>query len=164
MGVPGLLSVRPHFGWGGVGAAKSLLPCFLVPKGKQPTACTLALWWLKFGPTEPQEGGGGGTPASPRRTAVPRPRASDRCKPGRQGSPPPASPSGGGGSRGNIASKALAQGRHRLAATRGLFALGFTRAAPVALPRDEAQGKASAPPRGSENPGKGHGRAHSTTT
>ena len=42
---------------GGVGAAKGLLPCFLVPKRNQPTACTLALWWLKFGPTE---GGGGG--------------------------------------------------------------------------------------------------------
>ena len=56
-GVLGLLSVRPHFCWGGVGAAKGLLPCFLVPKGNQPTACTLALWWLKSGPTE---GGGGG--------------------------------------------------------------------------------------------------------
>ena len=44
---------------GGVGAAKGLLPCFLVPKGNQPTACTLALWWLKFGPTEPLGGGGG---------------------------------------------------------------------------------------------------------
>ena len=41
---------------GGVGAAKGLLPCFLVPKKNQPTACTLALWWLKFGPA----GGGGG--------------------------------------------------------------------------------------------------------
>ena len=37
---------------GGVGAAKGLLPGFLVPKGNQPTACTLALWWLKFGLTE----------------------------------------------------------------------------------------------------------------
>ena len=37
---------------GGIGAAKGLLSCFLVPKGNQPTACTLALWWLKFGPTE----------------------------------------------------------------------------------------------------------------
>ena len=55
-GVLGLLSVRPHFCWGRVGAAKGLLPYFLVPKGNQPTACTLALWWLKFGPT----GGGGG--------------------------------------------------------------------------------------------------------
>ena len=45
---------------GGVGAAKGLLPCFLVPKGNQPTACTLALWWLKFGPTEDMGGGGGG--------------------------------------------------------------------------------------------------------
>ena len=43
---------------GGVGAAKGLLPCFLVPKGNQPTACTLALWWLKFGPTESKGGGG----------------------------------------------------------------------------------------------------------
>ena len=44
---------------GGVGAAKGLLPRFLVPKGNQPTACTLALWWLKFGPTETTRGGGG---------------------------------------------------------------------------------------------------------
>ena len=59
-GVLGLLWVRPHFCWGGVGAAKGLLPCFLVPKGNQPTACTLALWWLKFGPTEGGGGGGAG--------------------------------------------------------------------------------------------------------
>ena len=52
-------------GGGGVGAAKSLLPSFLVPKGNQPTACTLALWWLKFGPTEVL-GGGGGAPKRPR--------------------------------------------------------------------------------------------------
>ena len=45
---------------GGVGAAKGLLPCFLVPKGNQPTACTLALWWLKFGPTEVKGEGVGG--------------------------------------------------------------------------------------------------------
>ena len=45
---------------GGVGAAKGLLPCFLVPTRNQPTACTLALWWLKFGPTEGITGGGGG--------------------------------------------------------------------------------------------------------
>ena len=42
---------------GGVGAAKGLLPCFLVPTRNQPTACTLALWWLKFGPTEKRGGG-----------------------------------------------------------------------------------------------------------
>ena len=47
---------------GGVGAAKGLLPCFLVPKRNQPTACTLALWWLKFGPTEEGGGGRGGGP------------------------------------------------------------------------------------------------------
>ena len=46
-------------GGGGEGAAKGLHPCFLVPKGSQPTACTLALWWLKFGPTGPKGGGGG---------------------------------------------------------------------------------------------------------
>ena len=45
---------------GGVGAAKGLLPCFLVPTRNQPTACTLALWWLKFGPTDSAVGGGGG--------------------------------------------------------------------------------------------------------
>ena len=48
---------------GRVGAAKSLLPSFLVPKGNQPTACTLALWWLKFGPTEAMGGGGVGNEA-----------------------------------------------------------------------------------------------------
>ena len=55
-------------GGGGVWAAKGLLPCFLVLKGNQPTACTLALW-LKFGPTEGSQGGRG-TPAD----AVFRPR------------------------------------------------------------------------------------------
>ena len=64
-GVLGLLSVRPHFCLGGLGAAKGLLPCFLVPKGNQPTACTLALWWLKFGPTG-QWGGGGGALQTPK--------------------------------------------------------------------------------------------------
>ena len=54
--VLGLLSAP--FLLGGGGAAKGLLPCFLVPKGDQPTACTLALWWLKSGPT--RSGGGGG--------------------------------------------------------------------------------------------------------
>ena len=48
------------FPWGG--------GCFLVPSGGQPTACTLALWWLKFGLTEIQGGGGGWCqgPGSPR--------------------------------------------------------------------------------------------------
>ena len=53
---------RPISVGGGGGAAKSLLPSFLVPKGNQPTACTLTLWWLKFGPTEWTRGGGGGMP------------------------------------------------------------------------------------------------------
>ena len=46
--------------------AKDPLPCLKVrspvswsPTWNQPTACTLALWWLKFGPTG---GGGGGLP------------------------------------------------------------------------------------------------------
>ena len=52
-------------GGGGGGAAKSLLPSFLVPKGNQPTACTLALWRLKFGPTDLGGGGGGQTPHPP---------------------------------------------------------------------------------------------------
>ena len=29
------------------------------PTAVQPTACLLALWWLKFGPTEGEVGGGG---------------------------------------------------------------------------------------------------------
>ena len=44
---------------GGGEATKGLLCCFLVSKGNQPTACTLALWWLTFGPTEDPGGGGG---------------------------------------------------------------------------------------------------------
>ena len=69
-GMLGLLSVRPHFCWGGVGAAKGLLPYFLVPKGNQPTACTLALWWLKFGPTGTGGGGGGALSMDPPRRGV----------------------------------------------------------------------------------------------
>ena len=49
------------FPWGGGGGSKKSAPCFLVPNGGQPTACTLALWWLKFGPTECVWRGGGGT-------------------------------------------------------------------------------------------------------
>ena len=55
-------------------------------------------------------------------------------------------------------------GRHRPAAARGLFALGFTRSAAAMLPRNEGKGRAFAPPRGSKTPGKGHGRAHSEDT
>ena len=35
-------------------------PRFLVSNGGQPTACTPALWWLKFGPTVTGAGGRGG--------------------------------------------------------------------------------------------------------
>ena len=55
---------------GGLGAAKGLLPCFLVPTRNQPTACTLALWWLKFGPTK--GGGGGAWQSWPRGPAIGR--------------------------------------------------------------------------------------------
>ena len=47
-------SVRPHFCWGDRRSSKGVLPRLLVPKGNEPTTCTLALWWLKFGPTKIQ--------------------------------------------------------------------------------------------------------------
>ena len=34
---------------GGGGAAKAALPVSSSPPGGEPTACTLALWWLRFG-------------------------------------------------------------------------------------------------------------------
>ena len=60
----GLLSVAlPR--WGG-GVAKGPPPINWSPTGGQPTACTLGLWWLDFGPTggvkEGRNGGGGGAP------------------------------------------------------------------------------------------------------
>ena len=52
--------VRLGGGWGG-GATKAAPLDFWPPMGGQPTACTLALWWLKFGLTEgDMEAGGGG--------------------------------------------------------------------------------------------------------
>ena len=77
----------------------------------------------------------------------------------------PSKPKRGRGAAGaGTASRAPAPGRHRPAAARGLFALGFTRSAAVMPPGDEGQGRASAPSRGSETPVKGHGRAHSEDT
>ena len=68
-------------GGGGVGAAKGLLSCFLVPKGNQPTACTLALWWLKFGPTGPGGIGGGGIwRASPPSKGKPAPHPKPKAR------------------------------------------------------------------------------------
>ena len=55
---------RAPFLLGGVGAAKGLLPYFLIPKGNQPTACTLALWWLKFWPIGGAARGGGAQPTT----------------------------------------------------------------------------------------------------
>ena len=53
--------LMPHLGVfpRGGGGAKAALPGFWPPTGGQPTACTLALWWLKFGLTEGFRGGGG---------------------------------------------------------------------------------------------------------
>ena len=47
-----------HVG-GGRGAAKGPPPFHWSPTGVQPMACTLALWWLRFGPTEGRYGGTG---------------------------------------------------------------------------------------------------------
>ena len=46
-------------GGGGGGKQKVCCPVSWSPTGNQPTACTLALWWLKFGLTEPRRGRGG---------------------------------------------------------------------------------------------------------
>ena len=50
-GVPGRPLVPARFLVGEVGAARGMLSCFLLPKENRHAACTLALWWLKFGPT-----------------------------------------------------------------------------------------------------------------
>ena len=57
------LCPSPHaspggFPSGGGGGANAALPGFWPPTGGQPTACTLAFWWLKFGPAEGFVGGG----------------------------------------------------------------------------------------------------------
>ena len=84
---------------------------------------------------------------------------------GEPGLSTPNKPKRGRGATGaNTTCRAPAQGSHRPAAARGLFALGLTTAATVMSPRDERQGRASAPLRGSETLGKGHGRAHSEDT
>ena len=49
--------IRFRFCWGG-GEQKVCSPVAWSPTGNQPTACTLALWWLKFGPMEGMGGGG----------------------------------------------------------------------------------------------------------
>ena len=78
--------------------------------------------------------GGKGDPNQPRQTTVPRPRASNRCKQGRRVA------------GANAVSRALAQGRHRIAVARGLFTLGFTRVATVTSPRDEGVGESAGAP------------------
>ena len=72
-GVPGgLRRVSHQFGPASVGEGrgqqKVYSPVFWSPTRNQPTTCTLALWWLKFGPTEPKgwEGGGGGALRTPK--------------------------------------------------------------------------------------------------
>ena len=62
-GAGGLRGVSHPFGPASVrggGGSKRYAALFVGPrKGNQPMACTLALWWLKFGPTESAGGGGG---------------------------------------------------------------------------------------------------------
>ena len=126
----------------------------------------------------PSKGAGGQPVCSPAReeggqgdfsqpSAHRRPTAAGK-RPVQAGSPglsTPSKPKRGGGVAGaSTAGRAPAPGRHRPAAARGLFALGFTRLAAVMPPGDGGKGRASAPPRGSETPGKGHGRAHSEDT
>ena len=112
-----------------------------------------------------REAGGQGDPSQPsanRRPTAAGKRPLQAISPGLS---TPSKPKRGWGVTGaNTAGRAPAQGRHRPAAVRGLFALGFTRSAAVTSPGDEGKGRASAPPRGSETPGKGHGRAHSEDT
>ena len=57
MGGGGAFPVALPPGGGGEGGGKSLPPIYWSPTGAQPTACTLALWWLNFGPTGVGSGG-----------------------------------------------------------------------------------------------------------
>ena len=106
-----------------------------------------------------REGGGHGDFSQP--TAHRRPTAAGK-RPVQAGSPglsTPSKPKRGRRAAGaGTASKAPAPGRHRPAATRGLFALGFTRSTTVMPSGDEGKGREPAPPRGSETPGKGRPR------
>ena len=62
VGVLGLSPSRCFFCWGGGGGGQQRVcsPVSWSPTGNRPTACTLALWWLKFGPTGRLQWGGGG--------------------------------------------------------------------------------------------------------
>ena len=51
---------------GGAGQQKVCSPVSWSLTRNQPTACTLALWWLKFGPTEGWVGGVGVGGSAPR--------------------------------------------------------------------------------------------------
>ena len=108
---------------------------------------------------QPRKRGGGGRGPQP---ALGEPGK----RPVQAGSPGLSTPSklkrGRGVAGASTASRAPAQGHHCLAVARGLFALGFTRAATMTSPK--GQGRALAPPRGLETPGKGHRRAHNEDT
>ena len=116
----------------------------------------------------PSKGGGWGGKGDPSQPLAKRRPTAAGKRPVQAGSPglsTPSKPKRGHGVAGaNTASRAPAQGRHRPTAARGLFALGFARAATMMSPRDEGQGTALAPPEGLETRGKGHGRAHSEDT
>ena len=54
----GMLQVTHLFGSRGGGGGKRFALVLWSLTGNQPMACTLALWWLKIGPTgRPREGG-----------------------------------------------------------------------------------------------------------
>ena len=134
-------------------------------------------------PERPPQGGGGSTGGQPvdnpareggggqgdlsQPSAHRRPTAAGK-RPVQAGSPglsTPSKPKRGRGAAGaGTAGKAPASGCHRPTTACGLFALGFTRSTAVMPSGDEGKGRECAPPRGSEAPGKGHGRASSENT
>ena len=102
--------------------------------------------------------GGRETVAGPRRVAGPRPRASEWCKLGCQSSPPPAGPSGVGGSQGP-AWQAKCLPKDVGAQPQHTASLLWASPAVVTVPRDEEQGGAprprevhALPARGTEGP------------
>ena len=95
--------------------------------------------------------GGGGGQGDPSRPPVHRRHTAAGKRPVQAGSPGLSTPSktkrGRGVSGAGMAGRAPAQEQRRPAATRGLFALGFTRTATATAHRDVGQGGAPVPPR-----------------
>ena len=154
---PAAAASRPHTE---EGATTAVAPSPLAPE-RQSQGGGGRVGGQPAGSPAREGGGSGGATANPRHTAAPQPRASGRCTPDRQGSPPKR---GRGAAGASTPSKACASGHQRPAAARGLFDLGFTRSTAVMPSGDEEMGGGSAPPRGAEAPGTGHGRASSEDT